>query len=155
MWVMSIEVYYSFCGGKMVIFSDNLLIIKCASRFLVVPQPLNLSNYDLKRISIDGEDQFWTENTETLQSYFYVDDLRNFPSGNALGVRWKTESNTFEFKKNLKQKPLTRRKKLSLLSSAYEHLGLAVPFLFHGILFIQQLSRGNLGWMKLYRRTFR
>ena len=55
---MSIEVYYTFCGGKMVIFPDNLLIIKCASRFLVAPQPPNLSNYDLKRTSVDGEDQF-------------------------------------------------------------------------------------------------
>ena len=53
---MGIEVYYTFCGGKMVIFPENLLIIKFASGFLVAPQPPNLGNYDLKRTSVDEED---------------------------------------------------------------------------------------------------
>ena len=55
--------------------------------------------------------------------------VKNKDLVDTLGVRWNTETDTFEFRKKLKQKPLTRRRTLSLLSSVYDPLGLAAPFL--------------------------
>ena len=72
-----------------------------------------------------------------------VDKLR---SESTLGVHWNTETGTFEFRINLKQKPLTRRGTLSLLSSVYDPLGFAALFLIPGKLLIQKLCKGNLGW---------
>ena len=60
------------------------------------------------------------------------------PSKNTLGVHWNRETNTFEFRMNLKQKPLTRRGALSLLSSVCDPFGFAAPFLTPGKLLIQQ-----------------
>ena len=68
------------------------------------------------------------------------------PSENTLGVHRDTETDTFEFRINLKQKPLTRREALSLLSSVYDPLGFAASFPIPWKLLIQQLYRGNLGW---------
>ena len=50
------------------------------------------------------------------------------PSENILGVHRDTETDTFEFRINVKQKPLTRREALSLLRSVYDPLGFAGPF---------------------------
>ena len=74
------------------------------------------------------------------------DLVGKLPSENTLGVHWNTETDTFEFRINLKQKPLTRRGTLSLLSSVYDPLGFAAPFFIPGKLLIQQLCKGNLGW---------
>ena len=73
------------------------------------------------------------------------DLVGKLPSENTLGVHWNTETNTFEFRINLKQKPLTRRKTLSLLSSVYDPLEFAAPFLSPEKLLIQQLCRRNIG----------
>ena len=68
------------------------------------------------------------------------------PSENTLDVHWNTETDTFESRINLKQKPLTTRGTLPLFSCVYDPLGFAAPFLITGKLLIQQLCRGNLGW---------
>ena len=52
----------------------------------------------------------------------------------------------FGFKVTLKQKPMTRRGLLSIISSVYDPLGLAAPFLLQGKLINQELCRANLGW---------
>ena len=64
----------------------------------------------------------------------------------ALGVRWNTEIDMLEFRVSLKDKPLTRRGLLSLLSSVYDPLGLAAPFILEGRKIIQQLCLENKGW---------
>ena len=74
------------------------------------------------------------------------DLVGKLPSENILGVHKDTETDTFEFRINLKQKPLTRRGTLSLLSSVYDLLGFAAQFPIPGNILTQQLYRGNLGW---------
>ena len=64
----------------------------------------------------------------------------------ALGVRWNIETGMLEFRVSLKDKPLTRRGLLSLLSSVYDPLGLAAPFMLEGRKIIQQLWLENKGW---------
>ena len=52
------------------------------------------------------------------------DDL---PVERALGVKWCVEKDTFGFKVDVKLKPPTRRGILSVVSSVYDPLGLAIP----------------------------
>ena len=77
------------------------------------------------------------------------------PSEKTFGVHWNTETDTSELKINLKQKSLTRRETLSLLSSVYDPLGSATPFLIPGKLLIQQLCKGYLGWNEPIREDMK
>ena len=59
---------------------------------------------------------------------------------------WNTETDNVGFKFTLKQKKMTRRGLLSIISSVYDPLGLVAPFLLQGRLLNQDLRRANLGW---------
>ena len=67
------------------------------------------------------------------------DLLGSLPKDRALGVLWNVENDTLGFKVNLKEKPLTRRGVLSVLSSIYDPLGFGAPFLLKGKQTIQKL----------------
>ena len=56
-----------------------------------------------------------------------------------LGVDWVVESDTFGFRIALKDKPLTCRGILATVSSIYDPLGMAAPFLFVGKKILQDL----------------
>ena len=71
------------------------------------------------------------------------DDL---PVERALGVKWCVETDTFGFKVDVKLKPPTRRGILSVISSVYDSLGLAIPFEFPAKLLLQDLCRVKLEW---------
>ena len=64
----------------------------------------------------------------------------------ALGVIWNIQKDTFGFRISLKQKPATKRGMLSELSSVYDPLGLAAPFILKGRKIIQKLCQQELGW---------
>ena len=64
--------------------------------------------------------------------------MSDLPAEQALGVLWDTEP--------VRQKSWTRRGLLSVISSVYDPLGFANPFLLQGKLLIQQLCKENLGW---------
>ena len=49
-----------------------------------------------------------------------------------VGVEWPIESDTFGFRIILRDQPLTQRRILSTISSVYDPLGIAVPFLLGG-----------------------
>ena len=55
-------------------------------------------------------------------------------------------NDTFGFKISTEQKPLTLRGLLSTLSSVYDPLGLAAPFLLEGRKIIQKLCKENSAW---------
>ena len=61
------------------------------------------------------------------------------PVERALGVHWCVENDSFGFRNELKDRPLTRRGILSTVSSVYDPLGLAAPFLLKGKIILQQL----------------
>ena len=63
------------------------------------------------------------------------------PTERALGVTWNVERDTLCFKVNLTKKPSTRRGMLSMLSSFYDPLGLASPFILKGRLILQKLCQ--------------
>ena len=68
------------------------------------------------------------------------------PVERALGVHWCIENDTFGFRIVLKDQPLTRRGILSTVSSIYDPLGLAAPFVLQGKLILQQLCIDKKGW---------
>ena len=69
------------------------------------------------------------------------DLIGDVSSQQSLGVLWNIETDNFGFKVNLKQKPMTRRGLLSIISSVYDPLSL-----LQGRLLSQQLCRVNPGW---------
>ncbi|KAK3727738.1 hypothetical protein QZH41_005197 [Actinostola sp. cb2023] len=73
-------------------------------------------------------------------------DKEPLPLERVLGVEWCIESDTFRFRITLKDKPLTRRGILSTVSSIYDPLGLAAPFLLHGKRILQRLCKEGVGW---------
>ena len=68
------------------------------------------------------------------------------PTECALGVRWDVETDTFGFKISLKDKPITRRGILSIVSSVYVPLGFVAPFILPAKRLLQDLCRKSLGW---------
>lgn len=68
------------------------------------------------------------------------------PVERTLGVLWCIENDTFGFRIFLKDKPLTRRGVLSTISSVYDPLGLAGPFLLKGKKLLQTLCQCNSDW---------
>ena len=70
-------------------------------------------------------------------------DLVNdeLPTERALGVQWNVEKDQLCFKLNLKAGDITRLGTLSTLSSFYDPLGLASPFIFRARKILQDLSQ--------------
>ena len=63
-----------------------------------------------------------------------------------LGVHWDMEGDIFCFKIEVKDKPLTRRGLLSVVSSVYDPLGFAAPVILPAKVILQDLCRKRLEW---------
>ncbi|XP_050417733.2 uncharacterized protein LOC126831129 [Patella vulgata] len=83
-----------------------------------------------------------TERAKTVKNL----DFDGLPIERALGVLWDTESDCFTFNVVLKEKPISRRGILSILSSVYDPLGFVAPFVLNAKLILQELCRLKLGW---------
>ena len=68
------------------------------------------------------------------------------PVERALGVQWRVESDTLQFKIELSDRPLTRRGVLATVSSAFDPLGVLSPFVLLGKKILQQLCREAKDW---------
>ena len=69
------------------------------------------------------------------------------PSESALGVQWFVNNDTFGFVIKVKDKPFTRRGILSVMSSVYDPLGFASPYIIFAKKILQDLCREkDLGW---------
>ena len=73
-------------------------------------------------------------------------DFDQLPVERALGVQWNVSSDKFGFKIIIKDRPVTRRGILSIVSSVYDPLGFAAPFILNAKLILQDLCRNKLGW---------
>ena len=73
-------------------------------------------------------------------------DLDSLPLERALGVEWCVESDCFQFRIHLQDKPCTRRGILSTVSSIFDPLGLVAPLLLEGKNILQVLCRGKVDW---------
>lgn len=88
------------------------------------------------------------ESVPTSERAISVKDhlLDQLPCERALGTRWDVETDTFGFRTSLKDKPSTRRGILSIVSSIYDPLGFAAPFILPAKRLLQSLCRRGLGW---------
>nr|XP_039261910.1 uncharacterized protein LOC120338049 [Styela clava] len=63
-----------------------------------------------------------------------------------LGIKWNIQEDCFGFDVNLKSKPATKRRILSVLSSIFDPTGIVAPVIFKARILMQQLCRSNYGW---------
>lgn len=75
-------------------------------------------------------------------------DLRHdpMPVQRSLGTYWCIESDTFGFRIELRDKPVTRRGILWAISSVYDPLGAVSPVILNGKQILQALCRQNVIW---------
>ncbi|XP_033642413.1 uncharacterized protein LOC117302547 [Asterias rubens] len=71
---------------------------------------------------------------------------QTLPAERALGVLWDIESDAFTFNVSVTEKPLTRRGLLGTVSSVYDPLGYASPFVLTAKILFQSLCRMKIGW---------
>ena len=128
------------------------------------------SNYALRRTAVDNESIFGKDGSEALQKNFYVDNLLSkklllsipdsqrrigakdqdlsgqLPNEKALGIFWEIGEDAFIFKIKLDERVLTKRVMLSVISSIYDPLGFAAPFVLEGRKILQSLCEQNVKW---------
>ncbi|XP_030849893.1 uncharacterized protein LOC115927770 [Strongylocentrotus purpuratus] len=68
------------------------------------------------------------------------------PLQKALGVQWCVESDTFQFRVTLDDRPLTRRGILSTVMSIYDPMGLLAPIVLPGKQILQELCKMSADW---------
>ena len=68
------------------------------------------------------------------------------PVKRTLGDQWNIDKDKFGFKLAAEEKTLTCRGLLSTLSSVYDPLGFAAPFILEGRIIIQKLCKENSAW---------
>ena len=73
-------------------------------------------------------------------------DLDKLPVERALGVLWNTERDTLEVKVSQKSLPPTKRNILKQISTVFDPIGLAAPFILRAKIIMQQLWRQSYSW---------
>ncbi|XP_077978766.1 uncharacterized protein LOC144434185 [Glandiceps talaboti] len=73
-------------------------------------------------------------------------DQDNLPMERALGMCWDVETDKFGFLIQIKDKPVTRRGILSVVSSVYDPLGIVAPAVLPPKMILQDLCKQKLGW---------
>ena len=73
-------------------------------------------------------------------------DLDKLPMERALSVQWCIQSDTFQFRIALKDRPCTRRGILSTVSSIFDPLGFIAPVLLEGKSILQDLCHNGVDW---------
>ena len=70
----------------------------------------------------------------------------HLPIERALGVMWCVESDSFRFRIELRDRPLTRRGVLSVVGSIYDPNGYLAPVTLKGKQILQQMCKDKLDW---------
>ena len=70
----------------------------------------------------------------------------DLPNEKALGICWNLKDDTFSFKLKLDTRTLTKRVMLSMISSIYDPLGFAAPFIPEGRRILQGLCNQSIKW---------
>ena len=68
------------------------------------------------------------------------------PVERTLGIMWCAETDSFQFRIVIQDRPLTRRGILSTVSSVYDPLGFVAPLILLGKQILQDLCRENADW---------
>ena len=73
-------------------------------------------------------------------------DLDELPVERALGIQWNVQEDVFSFRIIHRKKAATRRGILSDVSSMYDPLGFAAPFILPAKRLLQHLCKDKIGW---------
>jgi len=73
-------------------------------------------------------------------------DLDGQKTEKVLGVSWNFGSDVFEFAVGVKNKPITRRGLLSVISSLFDPLGFVAPVVLKARILLQRLCKQHCGW---------
>jgi len=98
-----------------------------------------ISNHKSVIDAIPNEDR-----SKDLQNLDITKDT--LPIERALGVQWCVESDTLQFRVQLKAEHPTRRGILSTVSSVFDPLGMLAPLILVGKAILQELCRDGTGW---------
>ena len=79
----------------------------------------------------------------------------NLPVERTLGVQWCVDSDTFQFRIVVSERPMTRRGILSTISSVYDPLGLLAPFVLIGKQILQELCKDKAEWDEMLPERMR
>ena len=72
--------------------------------------------------------------------------IGDLPAEKALEIKWNIPDDSFTFNIQVNRRPLTKRKMLSIISSIYDPLGLASPFVLEGRQLLQSLCNQLVLW---------
>ena len=84
-----------------------------------------------------------------------ADLIGDLPAEKALGIQWNIPDDSFTFNIQVNRRPLTKRKMLSIISSIYDPLGLASPFVLEGRQLPQTLCNQHVQWNNVVGPEFR
>ncbi|XP_071825532.1 uncharacterized protein [Apostichopus japonicus] len=85
-----------------------------------------------------------SERAEGIRSLDMEKD--KLPIDRALGVSWCVESDQFQFRVTVNERPYTRKGILSIVASIYDPLGFLAPFVLVAKRILQDLCRMKLAW---------
>jgi len=137
---------------------DNFYVDDGLKSVLTVPEAIKLIQNTRKLCAKGGlRLHKFTSNSrevlETIPEEERAKGLKNLdlnqnslPKERALGVQWCVETDSFQFRITIQDKPLTRRGILSTVSSVYDPLVFLAPFILIGKQILQQLCRDKVDW---------
>ena len=135
--------FYVDDGLKSVSTPDAAITLVKTMKMLCVKGGFNLhkfiSNDKAVINAIPHEDR-----SKDLQNLVITKDI--LPVERALGVQWGVESDTLQFRVELKDQPLTGRGILPTVSSVFDPLGLHAPLILVGKIILQELCCDGADW---------
>ena len=136
--------------------TQNFYVDDCLKSMPTVSEAINLVS-ELKMLAAEGGFNLtkWTSNSPDVISKVPYSDrskkaqehvLDTLTEDRALGVCWCVQEDQLSFQVQGMDQPLTKRGVLSMLSSVYNPLGLASPFVLRARRIVQNLCRTKIGW---------
>ena len=130
---------------------DMLKSFRSSSKAIkIIPEVVAMAksgHFKLTKFHCNDRDLLKTIPEEDKSKYLKDLDMSKnpIPEERTLGMVWCPETDKFRFIIDLKEKPLTRRGILSMISSIYDPLGIAGPYLLEGKKILQQICIEK-GW---------
>ena len=129
----------SYSPATLETITQNFYVDDCLKSMPTVSEAINLVS-ELKMLAAEGGFNLtkWTSNSPDVISKVPYSDrsqkaqervLDTLTEDRALGVCWRVQEDQLSFQVQGMDQPLTKRGVLSMLSSVYDPLGLASPFM--------------------------
>ena len=137
----------------------NFYVDDCLKSVRTVSEAIYLAE-QVKKLAAEGGFNLtkWTSNhPDVLKTIPVADrskkaqvcDLETPKEDRALGVNWHVHDDKLGYHVKKMEKPLTRRGILSMLSSVYDPLGIASPFVLKARKIVQDLCQAKTSWDEL------